>query len=106
MSEYTDRQLSCVDCNAEFLFSAGQQEFFAQKGFTNDPKRCGPCREAKKASGGGGGGGNRGGRGGGGGPKEMHTAICGDCGTSCQVPFKPSGDRPVYCSSCFGNHKK
>lgn len=104
---YEDRELSCVDCNASFTFTAGQQEFFATKGFTNEPKRCGPCREAKKAAGGGGGGGgNRGGGGGGGGPREMHSAVCGACGKPAQVPFKPRGDRPVYCSECFSTQRR
>lgn len=102
MSEYTDKQLVCVDCNAEFMFSAPQQEHFASLGFTNEPKRCGPCRQAKKAASGG--GGDR--RGGGGGPREMHTAVCADCGKPAQVPFKPRGDRPVFCSACFGNQKR
>ncbi|MBU3905048.1 MAG: hypothetical protein KJ906_02795 [Nanoarchaeota archaeon] len=54
------------------------------------------------------GGGNRGGSGGGfnRGPREMHKAVCGDCQQECEVPFKPSGDRPVYCRDCFEKHKK
>jgi len=64
---------------------------------------------------GGGFGGNRGGGGGFGGnrgggfnrgPREMHKAVCADCGQECEVPFKPSGDRPVYCRECFQKHKK
>ena len=54
----------------------------------------------------GGGGGFRGGRGGGfGGPREMHKATCADCGQETEVPFKPSGDRPVYCRDCYQKHK-
>lgn len=56
--------------------------------------------------GGGRGGGFGGGRGGYGGPREMHKATCSDCGQECEVPFKPSGDRPVYCRDCFQKHKK
>lgn len=105
MAEYTDKQLTCVDCNAGFVFTEGQQKFFAEKGFTNDPKRCDACRAAKKA---------KGGflhkgwdqRGGGGGPPEMHSAVCAECGTACEVPFKPRGDRPVYCSGCFNQQRK
>lgn len=104
---YEDKQLSCVDCGTEFTFSAGEQERFAQLGFTNEPKRCGPCRAAKKAAGGGNGGrgprGNTGG--GGGGPREFHTAKCAGCGGEARVPFKPRGDRPVYCSACFEKEK-
>src|SRR5947208_8142049 len=99
-SMYSDKQLTCVDCGTAFTFTAGEQERFAQLGFTNEPKRCSPCRAAKKASGGGGGGGGgRGGfgggggggsrGGGGGGPREMFSAICGECGKPTQVPFKP-----------------
>jgi CxxC-x17-CxxC domain-containing protein len=108
---YVDKQLSCVDCGTEFAFTAGEQERFAQLGFTNEPKRCAPCRAAKKAAGGGGGAGRgpRGGGGGGGGAgaaREFHTAKCAGCGGEARVPFKPRGDRPVYCSSCFDQEKK
>lgn len=100
---YTDKVLTCADCGAEFTFSVGEQERFAELGFTNEPKRCPPCRAAKKASGGGsrGGGGNRADRNMGG-PKELHEVTCADCGRPARVPFKPRGDRPVYCSDCFG----
>ncbi len=109
---YTDKQITCVDCGTTFTFTAGEQERFEQLGFTNEPKRCASCRAAKKASrpgGGGGGGGGRGprcGGGGGGGPREMHPAICGQCGQETQVPFKPRGDRPVYCSDCFSQQRR
>jgi CxxC-x17-CxxC domain-containing protein len=103
---YTDKQITCVDCGAEFTFTSGEQERFAQLGFTNEPKRCSPCRAAKKASRGPEGGDERrsfgGSRGGSsGGPREMFPAVCAQCGKSTQVPFKPRGDRPVYCSDCF-----
>lgn len=98
--QYTDRVITCVDCGTDFTFSAGEQEKFAQLGFTNDPKRCQPCRSAKKARTGGGGGGGNMGRGGSG-PREFHTAVCAGCGGEARVPFKPRGDRPVYCSNCF-----
>ena len=106
---YEDKQLTCVDCGAGFTFTAQEQEKFAQLGFTNEPKRCGPCRAAKKAAGGGGRGGGGGGGGygggGGGGRREMFSAVCGDCGKATQVPFKPRGDRPVYCSDCFAKRR-
>ncbi|MEB3197654.1 MAG: CxxC-x17-CxxC domain-containing protein [Candidatus Sericytochromatia bacterium] len=121
---YTDQIIACSDCGTEFTFSAKEQEFFAQKGFTSIPKRCKPCRNARKTqgpsrsedggrggygggSGYGGGGYGGGGYGGGGGgfgsqrPREMHTVVCAQCGVETQVPFKPRGDRPVYCRSCF-----
>jgi CxxC-x17-CxxC domain-containing protein len=100
---YQDKQLKCVDCGADFTFTGAEQERFAQLGFTNEPKRCSPCRAAKKAAGGGGGG--RGGFGGGGGGKEMFSVVCSECGKPAQVPFKPRGDRPVYCSDCFGKRR-
>jgi CxxC-x17-CxxC domain-containing protein len=98
---YSDKQITCVDCGTEFTFSSGEQERFAQLGFTNEPKRCAPCRAAKKASGGG--GGSRGG--GGGGRREMFPAVCGACGKPTEVPFQPRGDRPVYCSDCFAQRR-
>lgn len=98
MPEYVDRQIVCVECGADFNFSANEQEKFAGLGFTNDPKRCVPCRAAKKRAMGGGAQTERRAPTG---PREMHTAICAECGKPAQVPFKPRGDRPVYCSSCF-----
>jgi CxxC-x17-CxxC domain-containing protein len=99
---YTDKTLTCSDCGAGFTFTAGEQEFHASKGFTNEPRRCPNCRAARKSDGGGGGGGYGGGGGGyGGGRREMFTATCANCGKDAQVPFQPRGDRPVYCSDCF-----
>ena len=100
-----DKQLTCVECNTEFTFTAGEQDKHAQLGFTNEPKRCPPCRAARKQSGGFGGGGGGGFRGGGGGQREMHEAVCADCGGVARVPFKPRGDKPVYCSNCFSAHR-
>lgn len=98
---YTDESLSCVDCRSTFTFTSNEQEFYAQKGFTNKPSRCPDCRAARKASGAG--GGNRGGYGGGAGrsDREMHSATCAQCGKEALVPFVPSGGRPVYCRDCF-----
>ena len=117
---YEDKSIVCVDCGAEFTFTADEQQRFAERGFTNEPKRCKTCRDAKKAqqggSGGGygGGGGSRGGYGGGGGggggasrggygagPRQMYPATCAGCNKPTEVPFKPSGSRPVYCRECF-----
>jgi CxxC-x17-CxxC domain-containing protein len=107
---YQDETLNCVDCQTPFTFSAGQQEFFAQKGFTNKPNRCPDCRDARKAqrgAGGGGGGGNRGGGGGFGDrpQREMFQATCSACGKVAEVPFKPRGDKPVYCRECFSTRQ-
>ena len=89
---YNDRTLTCRDCGKEFVFTAGEQKFHAEKGFTNDPSRCPDCRAARK---------NSGGYGQDRGPREMHTAICSECGREARVPFVPRGDKPVYCSDCF-----
>jgi CxxC-x17-CxxC domain-containing protein len=94
---YTDEQLTCTDCNAPFTFTASEQEFFAAKGFTNKPSRCPDCRAARKAQ-----------RGGGsysGGQREMFQATCSTCGKVAEVPFKPRGDKPVYCRDCFASRQ-
>ena len=93
---YTDETLSCVDCGRAFQFTANEQEFFASKGFTNKPSRCGDCRAARKAAGGG-----RAPRGGGHVQREMFKATCSQCGGVAEVPFQPRGDKPVYCRDCF-----
>ncbi|HVA36023.1 MAG TPA: zinc-ribbon domain containing protein [Candidatus Dormibacteraeota bacterium] len=95
---YKDETLTCVDCARPFIFTSGEQQFFAQKGFTNKPSRCTECRAARKAQRDGGGGGSGGGRGG---AREMYTVTCSRCGNEAQVPFQPRGDRPVYCRDCF-----
>jgi CxxC-x17-CxxC domain-containing protein len=103
---YTDQVLTCADCGIDFVFSASEQEFFAQKGFTSAPKRCASCRAQRRATGGGSyaassGGGYNGGGGYSRGPREMFDAVCARCGKDTQVPFRPTGARPVYCSDCF-----
>jgi len=106
---YTDERLTCTDCGAEFVFSAGEQEFFASKGFQNKPNRCPDCRAARKAARSGGGGGaaggmssgRAGGGGYGGGQREMYSVTCSECGQPAEVPFQPRGDKPVYCRECF-----
>lgn len=87
---FQDKTITCKDCGCEFVFSANEQEFYAEKGFTNEPQRCKPCRDARKAA-----------RGEGGARREMFPAVCSECGKETMVPFQPSGDRPVYCSECF-----
>ena len=86
---YQDKTLVCRDCGKEFVFTAGEQEFYAEKGFQNEPTRCQECRQAHKAA--------RNNNG----PREMHDAVCANCGAHTQVPFQPREDRPVYCSECF-----
>ena len=88
----SDKDLTCRDCGSPFVFTVGEQEFFAEKGFTNEPTRCTTCRSARRNQ-------NRGG--GFGGQREMHPVVCAQCGKDTEVPFRPTGDRPVYCSDCF-----
>ena len=103
---YADQARSCRDCGNEFIWTAGEQEFYASRGLTNPPSRCPECRAARKAGGGysSGGGGGRYGRSGGyedRGAREMHEARCDSWGGVARVPFVPRGDKPVYCSDCF-----
>jgi len=121
---YTDKTLTCADCGQQFVFTASEQDFYAQRGFS-EPRRCASCRASRKAARGsnGGGGygassgggygassyGSGGGYGGGGGgygerergPREMFTATCSNCGKEATVPFRPTSGKPVYCSDCF-----
>ena len=89
---YNDKTLVCKDCGQEFTFTAGEQEFYAEKGFTNEPQRCRSCRNARK--------GQREAREEGA-PRQMFDAVCAECGKECKIPFEPKNDRPVYCSDCF-----
>ena len=102
---FNDKVLNCKECGKDFEFTVTEQEFFAQKGFTNEPGRCTECRDARKAKnpnqGGGGFGGGFGGGGFARGPREMFPAVCATCGKETTVPFRPSGDKPVYCRECF-----
>jgi CxxC-x17-CxxC domain-containing protein len=94
---FEDKTLKCKDCGCDFIFTVGEQEFYAEKGFENEPARCRDCRTARKRS-----------RDGGEyqtSQREMHEVICAECGVTTQVPFKPRNDRPVYCRDCFNNHR-
>ena len=86
---YEDKTLVCKECGAEFVFTAGEQEFYAEKGFQNEPQRCKACRDAGKKA-----------------DREMFTAVCASCGKEAKVPFQPREDRPVYCSECFAKMKE
>ena len=87
---YQDKTLTCRDCGQQFVWTAGEQEFYASRGLQNPPSRCPADRAARRS-----------GQGGGGGPREMFTATCSNCGNEARVPFQPRGDKPVYCSNCF-----
>lgn len=89
---YQDITLKCRDCGNEFIFSAGEQEFYAEKGLQNRPQRCKACRDARKAAAAEGGNGGR---------KEFFVTTCARCGGEAKLPFQPSNARPVYCSSCY-----
>lgn len=89
---FNDKTLTCRDCGQEFAFSASEQEFFAEKGFTNEPGRCPSCRAAKKQQNSGGYGRQQ---------RELFPAVCATCGKETMVPFQPSGEKPVYCRDCY-----
>jgi CxxC-x17-CxxC domain-containing protein len=89
----TDQTLRCRECGREFLFTTGEQEFYASRGLMNTPSRCPECRAARKATMSGGGGDR--------GRREMFVATCSSCGREARVPFQPRGDKPVYCSDCY-----
>jgi CxxC-x17-CxxC domain-containing protein len=123
--DFQDRPLQCLDCKNEFIFTAGEQEFYERKGFKEIPKRCKPCRDVRKTrrgdsgahANGNGGGGNGYGNGNGGngyggngehggnraprGDREMFDATCAACGAPARVPFRPAAGRPVYCRDCY-----
>ncbi len=94
---YQDRTLSCVECSDSFTFSADDQSYHAEKGYTNEPKRCPSCRQARRSQR----YGDSSGYGYDRGPREMHPVVCAECGKDTTVPFVPRGDRPVYCSDCY-----
>ncbi len=87
---FEDKTLHCRDCGQDFIFTAGEQEFYQQKGLLHEPSRCPSCRSAKRA-------GSRSTSA----NREMHSIICAECGQPAQVPFLPQLNKPVYCSSCF-----
>jgi CxxC-x17-CxxC domain-containing protein len=100
---FTDTTLTCRDCGTEFVWTAGEQEFYQARGLTNQPGRCPACRQARKAEGGG--SFSSGGYSSGGGydraPRQMYAAVCDNCGKETEVPFQPTSGKPVYCSDCF-----
>ena len=95
--EFQDKVLKCVDCGAEFVFTAGEQLFFYDKQFKNEPKRCKPCKSKRVATLGG--------------ISAVPSGVtyarvetrtvCSQCGKETTVPFKPTQGRPVFCRECF-----
>ena len=104
---FEDKTLTCSDCAKSFTFSAGEQEQFQQRGYTNEPKRCPECRQARKSERYANGGSSSGGSSSGGGSygynsqREMFPVVCSECGKQTTVPFEPRQGRPVYCSDCY-----
>lgn len=88
---YQDKTLICKDCGAEFVFSAGEQEFYSEKGFLNEPNRCRDCRHAKKLA-------NRA-------KTVMYEIVCSQCGEVDKIPVEPRHDKPVFCKACFAKRQ-
>ena len=88
---YEDKTLVCKECGANFVFTAGEQEFYAEKGFVNEPQRCKNCRDSRKNAAKS--------------ERVMYEDTCAMCGKTAKVPFKPKEGRPVYCSDCFAKMK-
>ena len=82
---YQDEKLICEDCGAEFIFTAGEQEFYAEKGLVNKPKRCPECRKKRRQN-------KR---------KKLYDVVCSKCGAQTKVPFKPILGKEVYCKDCY-----
>ena len=91
---YAEKTLTCRDCGQTFAFTVSEQQFFAEKGFENEPSRCPECRASRKAT-----GGDH--RSSGSRERQMVDVTCSACGKATQVPFTPSSGRPVYCSDCY-----
>jgi CxxC-x17-CxxC domain-containing protein len=92
---FQDKTIHCTDCGTDFSFTAEEQEFYRSKGYTNEPKRCPSCRQAKKTERGGSRGNSYGQS------RQMFAATCAQCGKDTEVPFEPTSGRPVYCSDCY-----
>lgn len=91
-NDYQDETLVCRECNNEFVFSASEQAFYAEKGFVNKPARCRDCRNARK-------------RAQAGNDRPSFPAVCEDCGAQFTLSFQPTNGKPVYCPACYVNHR-
>ena len=89
---YEDKKIICKDCGQEFIFTAGEQEFYAEKGFQNEPQRCKACRDARKTAAKG--------------QRVLYDAVCAECGKEAKVPFQPTEGKLVYCSECYAKIKE
>ena len=88
---YEDKTLKCKECGADFIFTAGEQEFYAEKGLVNEPQRCKACRAARKNA-------SRPAR-------ERHPITCADCGAEDSVPFTPMEGKDYYCRACLDKRR-
>ncbi|MBI4340516.1 MAG: zinc-ribbon domain containing protein [Chloroflexi bacterium] len=96
---YSDKTLVCAECGQQFTFTASEQQFYASKGFTNEPRRCPTCRANRKQERGSGGGRSSSG------PRQMYAIVCANCGREAEVPFEPRQGRPVYCNDCYSRER-
>ncbi|MPZ47995.1 MAG: zinc-binding protein [Dehalococcoidia bacterium] len=90
--DFQDKTLHCRDCGAAFVFTAGEQGFYLEKGLMNEPQRCTNCRanrRRERTSG----------------EREATAITCASCGREATVPFVPRLDRPVYCNDCFSTQR-
>jgi len=97
METFSDKTLNCMECGGEFTFTKSEQAFYAERGFTNEPKRCKNCRDKRKSS--------RDGNGSAG-PRQMVSVTCDNCGVTTEVPFTPVSGKPVYCRDCYNQRRQ
>jgi len=100
----SDKTLVCSNCGSQFAFTASEQQFYASKGFTNEPRRCPTCRASRKSERDSGGS-SYGGGSSSSGPRQMYSIVCANCGKEAQVPFEPRQGRPVYCNDCYSRER-
>ena len=86
---YQEEKLICDDCGCEFVFTIGEQEFYAEKGLVNKPKRCTECRKKRRQK-------TR---------KKLYDVTCSRCGCQTKVPFKPMSGKDVYCKDCYSKNQ-
>jgi len=91
-----DKTLTCRECGQEFIFTAGEQEFYLSRGLQNEPKRCPECRAARRRERWGSYGDSR----------RVYSVVCAACGVETTVPFEPTEGRPVYCKECYAKMKE
>lgn len=94
MDTFSDKTLQCVECGGDFIFSRNEQAFYAERGFTNEPKRCKNCRDKRKGVSREAGGG-----------RQMVSVTCDSCGVTTEVPFTPVSGKPVYCRDCYNQRR-